>query len=66
MSTFRCLFKAMVRPHLEFAQTVWSPYKKKDIRVVENVLRRASKLVPGLKTLTCLERLKQLDLPTVV
>ena len=65
MSTFRCLFKVMVRPHLEFGQTAWSPYKKKDIRVVENVLRRASKLVPGLKTLSYSERLKQLNLPTM-
>lgn len=64
--TFRCLFKTMVRPHLEYAQSVWSPYKKKDIITIENVLRRASKLVPGLRNLTYPERLQVLEIPTMV
>ncbi|KAK4321860.1 hypothetical protein Pmani_007323 [Petrolisthes manimaculis] len=63
--TFRCLFKTMVRPHLEYAQSVWSPYRKKDVITIENVLRRASKLVPGLKDLTYPERLQVLGLPTM-
>ena len=45
--------------------TVWSPYKTKDIRMVENVQRRASKLIPGFKNLPYPERLKQLELPTM-
>ena len=64
--TFRTLFKAIVRPHLEYAQSVWAPHRKKDIRTVENVLRRASKMVPGLHRLTYEERLRKLDLPTMV
>ncbi|KAK4317757.1 hypothetical protein Pmani_011194 [Petrolisthes manimaculis] len=56
----------MVRPHLEYAQSVWSPYKKKDILAVENVLRRASKMLPGLKNHTYPERLKALDIPSMV
>lgn len=65
ISMFRCLFKSMVRPHLEYAQSIWSPYKRKDIRMVENVLRRASKMLPGLKNLSYSERLRHLEIPTM-
>jgi len=33
--TFILLYKALVRPHLEYAKSVWSPYKKCDIEQVE-------------------------------
>ena len=29
--SFRYLFQALVRPHLEYAAAVWSPYKIRDI-----------------------------------
>lgn len=66
ISTFRCLFKAMVRPHLEYAQSIWSPYKRKDIIAVENVLRRAYKMILGLRNSTYPERLKILNIPSMV
>ena len=62
---FRCLYVAMVRPHLEYANQIWAPYLVKDIEAVENVQRRASKLVPSLKDLTYEERLRKLRLPTL-
>ena len=65
IQSFRWLFKAMVRPHLEYAQSVWSPFKKKDIITVENVQRRATKMLPGMKEISYKERLKKLDLPTL-
>ena len=34
---FILLYKAMVRPHLEYANSVWCPYKKGDIEDVEKV-----------------------------
>src|SRR6056300_1482147 len=49
---FKTLFVTMVRPHLEYAAPIWSPHLKKDITLIENVQRRASKLVPGLKHLS--------------
>jgi hypothetical protein len=62
---FRKLFTALVRPHLEYGQAVWSPLRKKDIVSIENVLRRASKRVPELKNMEYPQRLKKLNLPTM-
>ena len=62
---FLLLYKALVRPHLEFANVIWSPSYKKDIIALENVQRRATKLVPHLKEFSYPERLRMLNLPTL-
>jgi hypothetical protein len=49
--SFKYLFQALLRPHLEYAAAVWSPYKSSDIENIENVQRRATKLIPSLKNL---------------
>ena len=61
--TFCLLFKALLRPHLENAQSVWTPYKKADIISIENVQKRVTKMLPTLKNLTCEQRLRTLKLP---
>ena len=57
------IYKAMVRPHLEYAQAVWSPYKVKLVEALEKVQKRATKLIPGCGKLGYEERLKRLKLP---
>ena len=63
--TFKLLFTALVRPHLEYANAVWSPFLKKHITAIENVQRRATKYLPGLRDLSYEERLKIVNLPTL-
>ena len=64
-STFCQLFKGLVRPHLEYAQAVWSPQTKKLINKIEDVQRRATKLIPGFYNMEYPDRLKKLKLPTL-
>ena len=63
--SFLLLYKALVRPHLEYANQVWSPMLKRQEISIENVQRRATKLIPGLKDLTYEDRLRNLQLPTL-
>ena len=60
------LYKGLVRPHLEYGNTVWSPLFKKDAIILENVQHRATKLVPDLKDLPYEERLQNLKLPSLM
>ena len=47
--SFKYLFQALVRPHLEYATAVWSQHKSGEIEQIENVQRRATKQIPSLK-----------------
>ena len=64
-SNFVPLFKSMVRPHLEQGNVVWAPYKKKYIDAIENVQRRATRMLPTLRDLSYPERLEKLKLPSL-
>ena len=63
--TFLKLYKALVRPHLEYGQSVWSPYLISGRKEIEKIQRRATKLIPKLKNLSYEERLNKLKLPSL-
>ena len=65
MNTFLPLYKCMVRPHLDYVNSIWYPNKKKHIQAMENVQKRATKQLPGFHNLSYSDRLKQLRLPTL-
>ena len=59
------LFTALVRPNIEYANVIWSPYKKKDISFIEKVQKHYTKKISGLSSLSYEERLRKLDLPSL-
>ena len=56
--TFVLLYTSMVRSHLDYCYSVWTPYKKGDIEVLEKVQKKATKILTALKRLPYSERLK--------
>ena len=62
---FNLLYKSMARSYLESAVCVCYPYKIKAITQIENVQRRATKMIPELKSMPYDERLRKLNLPTL-
>ena len=57
------LYKALVRTPLEYSKKCWNPYLKKDKIMIENVQRRATRLVANIQKPSYPERLKALKLP---
>jgi len=50
------VYKYLMRPHLEFCVSAWSPcYKDKEL--LERVQHRFTRMFPGLRTLTYADRL---------
>jgi len=59
---FKILYNSYVRPHPEYCIQAWSPYLVADITQLEQIQRRAIKLVQGLKNTAYQDRLKTLGL----
>eukprot|EP00116_Pleurobrachia_bachei_P004193 sb/3464455/ len=56
------LYKALVRPILEYCCLVWSPTKVADIQALENVQRAFLRKIYGMNELTYWERLETLKI----
>ena len=63
-TVFRMLYVSLVRPHLDYASAVWNPHLLKDIRALEAVQRRATRMVPKFDTMSYIERFTFLNLPS--
>ena len=58
------LYNAIVRPHLEYCIQAWRPYRKKDVAKLERI-KRATKIISGLRDLSYESRLLQCGLTTL-
>ena len=56
------LYPTFVRPHLEFASSVWNTLSSKEIKKIEGVQRRATGMVMELRGLKYEDRLRRMGL----
>ena len=62
---FNLLCKSLVRPHIKYSNMAWSPFRKADINLIENVEKTATRVIPEIDKLDYQERLDNLHLPTL-
>ena len=62
---FLTMYKTIIRPTLEYCNSVWCPMLKRDEVMLEKVQQRATRLLPELKQKAYPDRLRELQLPTL-
>jgi hypothetical protein len=65
IKSFRILYCTYVRPHLEYCSAAWGPSSQEDVKALEAVQNRATKLVPCLRPLQSEARLAALKLQSL-
>ena len=56
---------SLIRPILEYGNAAWVPSLKREQQQIENVQRRATKMVPELRNLQYTDRLRVMKLPSM-
>ena len=62
---FLKLYKSLVRTHTDYGNSIGYHITKKNKQSIENLQRRATKMVPEIENLSYEERLRKLNLPTL-
>ena len=63
---FLILYKSFVRPILEYCNVIWAPHLRKHHKMIEQIQRRATRMIIGFDMLNYHGRLRALDIPTLV
>ncbi len=62
---FDKLYVTFIRHHLEYSFQTWRTWLRKDIKLLEDVQRRSTKLVKGLQDIEYEERAQLLNLDSL-
>ena len=62
---FLGLYRQYIRPHLEFSVQAWAPWCQRDKELLENVQKRAVRMISGLRSELYEDRLKELGLTSL-
>ena len=65
IDTLPLLYKTLIRPILEYGNSIWGPHFILDQQAVERTQRRATRMIQSLKDLPYHDRLCQLNLPSL-
>jgi hypothetical protein len=66
ITSFKIIYKSLIRPILEYCSSIWFPLYKYESAEIEKVQKRATKLVPELKDLSYPSRLRKLNITTLL
>jgi hypothetical protein len=65
LSVWKKLYVSLIRPHLEYASSIWNPTEIGDALLIETVQRRATKRIRSIRKLKYKQRLERLELTTL-